>query len=224
VANKVASITGKAAGSASPVISVLRCSRNEGEVKKKHSYVGFDTCQAASIAFGGPYECTFACVGYGDCEVACPFHAIHMKDNMPVIDAEACTGCAVCVGACPKHVLQVVPKTALCHVPCSSHDSGKAVTNVCKAGCVHCMACTRKAKEAVSMVNDRIEIDYEKCDEKVTEAGVWACSRQLIFRYMDPERQAQAVESIRAEQVAKKATAAAKKVLEEGGKEAVEEG
>ncbi|MHB8203087.1 MAG: RnfABCDGE type electron transport complex subunit B [Desulfomonilaceae bacterium] len=208
VAEKVAAITGKAAGAASPIISVLRCSRNEGEVKKKYSYVGFDTCQGAAIAFGGPYECNFACIGYGDCETACPFHAIHMKDNMPVIDPILCTGCGVCVKTCPKQVLQLIPKNAICFVPCNSRDSGKAVTNICKAGCIHCGACTRKAKDIVTMVKDRIEIDHEKCDEDCAKAGVWACSKQFIFRYTDPERQAKAVEQIKSEQAAKKASAA----------------
>ncbi len=208
VAEKVAAITGKAAGAASPVVSVLRCSRNEGEVKKKYSYVGFDTCQGAAIAFGGPYDCNFACIGYGDCEAACQFHAIHMKDNMPVIDPELCTGCGVCIKTCPKQVLQLMPKNALCYVPCNSRDSGKAVTNICKAGCIHCGACTRKAKDIVTMVKDRIEIDHEKCDEDCAKAGVWACSKQFIFRYTDPERQAIAVEQIKSEQAAKKASAA----------------
>jgi Na+-translocating ferredoxin:NAD+ oxidoreductase subunit B len=215
VAEKVGAITGKAVGEASAVISFLRCSRNDGEVKKKHAYVGFDTCQAASIAFGGPYECNFACVGYGDCQVACPFDAITMKDNQPVIDPEACTGCGVCVKNCPKQVLQLLPKDAVAYVPCSNHDSGKAVSAVCKAGCVHCLACTRKGKDVVNMVKDRIEIDYDKFDEDMAKGGVWACSRQFIFRYTDPGRQAKAVEDIRAEQARKKAAAAAKKAAEE---------
>jgi electron transport complex protein RnfB len=143
-----------------------------------------------------------------------------MKDNSPVIDPEACTGCGVCVKTCPKQVLQLLPKDASCYVPCSSHDSGKAVTNVCKAGCIHCMACTRKAKDVVTMVNDRIEIDYEKCDEECFKAGVWACNRQFIFRYSDPERQANAVAEIKAEQAAKKAAAAAKKEKETPAEEA----
>ncbi len=219
VADKVAEITGKSAGSAAPVISVLRCSRNEGNVKKKYAYVGYDTCQGAAIAFGGPYECTFACIGYGDCEASCPFHAIHMKDDMPVIDPEACTGCGVCVKNCPKQVLQLIPKDALAYVPCSSRDSGKAVTNVCEAGCIHCGACTRKAKDIINMVNDRIEIDYEKLDEDAAKAGVWACSKQFIFRYTDPARQLKAVEQIKAEQAAKKAAAAAKAAQESSAKE-----
>lgn len=221
VAEKVAAITGKAAGEASSVISFLRCARNDGEVAKKHAYVGVDTCQAASIAFGGPYECTYACVGYGDCEAACPFDAIHMKDNMPVIDPEACTGCGVCVNTCPKKVLQLLTKDALCYVPCSNREAGKAVSNVCKVGCISCQACTRKTKDAVKLVNNRIEIDYDKCDEEVAKAGVWACNRQFIFRYTDPEREAKAVQDIKSEQAAKKA-AAAKKAKETPG-EAVQE-
>jgi len=217
VAEKVAALTGKAAGATTPLVSVIRCSRNEGGVMRKHTYVGFDTCQAASLAFGGPYECNFACIGYGDCEAACPFHAIRMVDNMPVINPEECTGCGVCVNTCPKQVLQLIPKTATCYVPCSTKDSGKAVTNVCKAGCIHCLACTRKAKEAVMLVNDRIEIDHEKLDEASAQAAVTACNRQFIFRYRDTARQAEAVRAIKAEQAAKKAQAAAKKSAEETG-------
>ncbi len=219
VAEKVAAITGKAAGEASVVISYLRCSRNDGQVKQKHSYVGVDTCQAANIAFGGPHECTFACIGYGDCETACPFHAIHMKDGMPVIDPEECTGCGVCVKICPKQVLQLLPKDAPVYVPCSTKDKAKAVTDVCKAGCIHCLACTRKDnKDVVSMVKGRIEIDYDKLTPEQAKAGVWACNRQFIFRYTDPALQAAAVSQIKAEQAAKKAAAAASK--QEKGAEA----
>lgn len=214
VAEKVAQITGKAAGEASEVVSVLRCSRNEGEVRKKHEYIGFDSCTAASIAFGGPYECEFACIGYGDCEHACPFHAIHMKDGVPEIDPDACTGCGVCIKTCPKGVLQLLPKNAAVYVPCSSKDKGKNVTNVCKAGCITCLACTRKAKDVITLTNDRIEIDYDQLTDEQAKAAVWACNRQFIFRYMDPAKQAKAVEEIKAEQAAKKAAAAAKKAEE----------
>jgi electron transport complex protein RnfB len=209
VAVKVAEITGKAPAEAGEFISMLRCSRNEGGVSRKHSYVGFDTCAGANIAFGGPWECNYACIGFGDCEAACPFHAIHMKDGMPVIDPDECTGCGICVNTCPKGVLQLLPKNAPVYVPCSTKERAKAVTNVCKVGCIHCMACTRKA-DAIKMTNDRIEIDYDDLSPEQAKDGVWACNRQFIFRYTDPDKQAKAVEDIKAEKAAKKAAAAAK--------------
>ncbi len=214
VAAKVAEITGKTPAEAGELISVLRCSRNEGNVGRKHHYFGFDTCAAASMAFGGPYECTYACVGYGDCEHSCPFDAIKMEDNMPVIDPEACTGCGVCVGACPKGVLQLVPANAPVYVSCSSKDKGKKVTEVCSAGCIHCMACTRKAKDVVNMVGDRIEIDYDQLTEEQAEACVKACSKQFVFKYMDPDKQQKAKAEIIAEKEAKKAKKAASEAAE----------
>jgi hypothetical protein len=66
-----------------------------------------------------------------------------------------------------------------------------------------------------NLVNGKIEIDYDKCDEESAKAGVWAC-RQFIFRYTDPEKQARAVEEIKAELAAKKAASAAKKEAEGG--------
>jgi electron transport complex protein RnfB len=142
-----------------------------------------------------------------------------MENQMPVIDLEACTGCGKCVSLCPKGVLQLIPKRAEAFVPCSTKDKAKDVTSVCAVGCIHCMACTRKAKDIINMVNDRIEIDYARCDEECARSGVWACSRQFIFRYRDPARQAQAVEQLKAEQAAKKAAAAAKKAEEAAPKE-----
>lgn len=74
------------------------------------------------------------------------------------------------------------------------------------------------------MINERIEIDYPRCDDACGKAGVWACNRQFIFRYRDPERQAQAVAQIKAEQAEKKAAAAAKKAEEAAAKEETAQG
>jgi len=40
-----------------------------------------------------------ACIGCGDCEDACPFHAIHVPYRAEV-DWDACMGCGVCEGKC----------------------------------------------------------------------------------------------------------------------------
>jgi hypothetical protein len=64
------------------------------------------------------------------------------------------------------------------------------------------------------MVRGRIEVDYEKCDEESAKAAVWACNKQFIFRYTNPEKQANAVQTIKAEQAAKKAAAKAQQQSE----------
>jgi len=43
---------------------------------------------------------------------------------------------------------------------------------------------------------------------------VWACSKQFIFRYTNPEKQANAVQTIKAEQAAKKAASKAQQQSE----------
>ncbi|MDR0478117.1 MAG: electron transfer flavoprotein subunit alpha [Desulfobulbaceae bacterium] len=46
------------------------------------------------------------CVGCGDCVDACPFAAITMADDRPVI-GDACTLCGACVDACPSGSLRL---------------------------------------------------------------------------------------------------------------------
>ncbi len=45
--------------------------------------------------------CTAGCIGCMKCQKTCEFDAIHVKDNVAIIDAEKCTGCKQCVGVCP---------------------------------------------------------------------------------------------------------------------------
>lgn len=102
VAEAVAEITGKKLEAVENMVAYLRCSRREGGVRQKYNYIGYQSCTAANLAFGGPQSCTFACIGLGDCAKVCPFGAIVMVDGFPVIDAEKCVGCGSCVKACPK--------------------------------------------------------------------------------------------------------------------------
>jgi hypothetical protein len=70
------------------------------------------------------------------------------------------------------------------------------------------------------MVNNRIEIEYDKLDPESAKAAVFACSSRYIFRYCDPSAQAKAVADIKADKAAKKAAAAEKKASEAQPKEA----
>jgi electron transport complex protein RnfB len=185
----VARITGKQMAAVEDLVAVPRCSRIEGGVHQKQQYVGYRTCAAADLAFGGPMACQYACEGFGDCAAACPFDAITMVDNFPIVDPDLCVGCGTCVRTCPKEIIELVPMKARVFVPCSSKDAGKAVKSLCSVGCISCRMCVKSCPaEAVTMEDNIIRIDYNKCVEYGPDCGeicVEKCPTS-IFRYFSP--------------------------------------
>lgn len=190
VASMVAKITGKQLASVENVVAYARCSRIEGKVKKGSQYYGFSTCTAAKLAYGGPWECKYACIGLGECAEACPFDAISMEDNFPRVDQELCVGCGTCVRTCPNNVMELIPVKARVWVPCNSRDKAKQVKEVCESGCISCKICIRSCPaKAVSMENDIIKIDHKICmgyGPDCAEICVEKCPRD-IFRMYTPD-------------------------------------
>jgi len=191
VAEAVAEITGKKMAALEDIVAAVRCSRVEGKVRQKYHYIGHGSCTGASIAFGGPQACTYACVGLGECAEACPFDAIAMRDGLPVVDPEACVGCGTCVRTCPKKIIELVPKRARIWVPCSTRDPGKGVKEICEVGCISCKMCVKVCPaKAVAMEDNLVTIDHKKCMEygpSCAEVCVEKCPRHIFRHY----RQAQ---------------------------------
>jgi len=49
--------------------------------------------------------CTTGCIACKICEKNCPFDAIHVVDNIAVIDYVKCKACGICANKCPKNVI-----------------------------------------------------------------------------------------------------------------------
>lgn len=187
VAAKVAELTGKKMTAVEDMIAVIRCSRVEGRVSHKHEYIGFASCTAANLGFGGPSACQYACIGLGECAAVCPFDAITMVEGFPVIDPDRCVSCGTCVKTCPKKVIELMSLKARVYVPCSSKDLGKKVSAVCQVGCIACQMCVKKCPaEAVSYSDGLIRVDQQKCLEygaECQEVCVEKCPRGIMRRF-----------------------------------------
>lgn len=166
MADAVAEITGKKPGAVEDLVAAVHCSRVQGHVHKKYNYIGYGACSGADLAFAGPMECQYGCVGFGECAKACPFDAITMVDNFPVITKDLCVGCGICVKTCPKGIISLVPRNARVLIRCSTKDSRKVTRTICENGCIHCGACIRECPaNAISEVDGVVTIDQNKCME-----------------------------------------------------------
>ena len=189
----VAEISGKKMDSVENMIAAIRCSRIEGKVEEKLSYIGYGSCTAANLAFGGPSSCGYACVGMGECVESCPFDAITMVDSFPQVDADLCVGCGSCVRACPKKIIELIPSKARIWVPCSTKDSVKEVKQICGVGCISCKMCVKACPaNAVELKDGIVVIDHEKCREYGSECGeicIEKCPRNIFRSFqIDDER------------------------------------
>lgn len=106
-AQKIAQMLGVESEAAESKVAFVKCGAFQEERKEKASYVGVKSCQAANMIMGGELACTYGCLGYGDCQIACPFDAISIKEGLPQIDLERCTGCGNCVKACPRDLISL---------------------------------------------------------------------------------------------------------------------
>lgn len=205
VAEAVAKITGKEMGAVEDMVAVVHCARSQREDYKKYDYIGYGVCSGANLAFAGPTDCQFGCVGFGECAGACLFGAITMVNDFPVIDPERCVGCGNCVKTCPKGLISLVPKNSRAIVRCSSLDASKVTHGICSSGCLHCMSCVQACPaEAVALVDGVIRIDQGRCllyGPSCDEACIKACfmvraiqpfSSHPLFQKKDEETTKQA--------------------------------
>lgn len=50
--------------------------------------------------------CKAGCISCGLCQKVCPHDAIHLVNNVPIIDYGKCTGCMTCLEKCPRKCIR----------------------------------------------------------------------------------------------------------------------
>ena len=53
--------------------------------------------------------CANSCIACGMCERTCKFDAIHVENNVAVIDYSKCKNCTMCAKACPRNAIEPIP-------------------------------------------------------------------------------------------------------------------
>ena len=180
VAKNLSAVLGVESESVKAIVAAVRCNGDCEKSADRADYSGPKTCKAATLFYGGMRNCTYGCLGYGDCAVVCPHNAIDIKNGIAVVDSELCVGCKLCISVCPKSIIEMVPKYAAVYVACSSKDKGAVTRKNCSVGCIACKKCEKACQFDAILVTDNLaSIDYEKCTD--CKACVSGCLPKCIL-------------------------------------------
>lgn len=187
VVKKIAEILGIEAKEVIKKVARVHCRGTPQAAKSRGTYLGIPTC-AASHLIGGNKQCSWGCLGLGDCARSCPFDAIYMnEENLPVIIEDKCTACGICVDVCPRNIIELQPISQKVIVFCHSQDRGPTARKACKNACIACGICVRACPEGIILENNLAKIvDYKKITpEKILEiekcpTGAIGCLEEKI--------------------------------------------
>jgi ferredoxin len=166
-------------------IAIVSCNGDSKTRQKKMDYFGLQTCEAAKSLFGGDNACTFGCLGYGDCQIACPSDAICMSDGLARIITSNCTGCTLCVKACPNKLISIEKASIPVFIACKNTEKGAIVRKKCSSGCIACTKCVKECPDgAITMSDNLAVIDYSKCSGcgKCVEVCMTKCISKLFHK------------------------------------------
>lgn len=143
----------------------LTSNKNEVHVRCRATMKGKDTRAVCSIG----------CIACKMCEKVCPFDAIHVIDNVAVIDYEKCRNCMLCVEKCPTKTITaafptrkkafIIEEKCIGCTLCAKNCPVNAITGEVKKVhvvnqdiCIGCGICQEKCrKDAIEMVRETNE-------------------------------------------------------------------
>ena len=188
---KVAAALGMEVTVQTPQIAVVRCNGTCDHRQRTSQYDGYKSCAIEHSLYRGETDCTFGCLGCGDCVTACPFDAIHMDENgLPVVSEEKCVACGACVKACPRNIIELRNKGVKgrrVFVCCVNKAKGNIARKACTAACIGCGKCVKECPfEAITLENNLAYIDFRKC--RLCRKCVSVCPTHAIHEVNFPPR------------------------------------
>lgn len=176
-------------------VARLLCAGGREEAHNRVDYRGgLSTCRGEAVVAGGPKDCSWGCLGLGDCESVCDFDAISMsEDALPLVDPEKCTACGDCVEICPKGLFELMPVSQRLIVQCKSLLEGDLATDRCSVACNGCGRCASDAAPGLIEIRDGLaRINYE-LNELAAPQAVKRCPTGAIvwlngeWQFAEPE-------------------------------------
>lgn len=163
-------------------VARLLCAGGKNEAHNISEYKGgMSTCRGEAVVAGGPKECTWGCLGLGDCEEVCDFNAIGMNDDgLPVVNPEDCTACNDCVEVCPKDLFELMPVTQKLIVQCKSLLEGDLAESKCSVACTACARCVADSAPDVVFIRDNLAIINYDLNHLTSPAATKRCPTEAI--------------------------------------------
>jgi len=165
VASAISRILGVEAGEVIPQKAFIKCQGNAKNKDKVIKYTGLKTCVAEKQFYGGQWSCSQGCLGMGDCVRVCPYGALEMVNNLPVVHKDLCVGCGLCAKECPNKIIVIRNEDTKVYVACSSRYAGKKAMTACKTACIGCKKCEKACVKfnAIKVENNLPIIDHDAC-------------------------------------------------------------
>lgn len=195
----IAGILGLAVEKTEPKIAVVRCNGSCSNRPQTTFYDGAPSCAVAASLYGGNTDCSYGCLGLGDCVNVCDFDAIKInpETRLPEVDEDKCTSCGACVKACPKLLIQLRkkgPKSRRVYVSCMNKEKGGIARKACSVACIACKKCEKAcAFDAITIENNLAYIDDDKC--RLCRKCVSECPTSAIIELNFPPKKEKAKEA-----------------------------
>lgn len=192
VMGSAGTILGKIAPLADPMVAVLLCNGTPEFRPRTSKYDGARDCRISNSLYIGETDCSYGCMGHGNCVRACIFDAVQIDvtTGLPVFSDEKCVACGACVKACARHLIELrkkAKKDRKIYVSCSNCDKGGPARRACKVACIACGKCIKVCEyEAITIENNLAYIDALKC--KFCRKCVTECPTASIIEINFPPR------------------------------------